>query len=157
MKHFLNHHMEILSPICMLKVKTKGIFCLPKWCSSVLSFFFFLMTVTFHFAHCWLSFDLMAIQAAKKKCQCFLFSTSWMLRQLLVSFTLYRPCQHQAPLFIDRASRGQTFVTAADGRSQECETHSWFLDALLYSHFRASAQPHVQWEVIWGWCVVGCL
>lgn len=122
------------------------VYALPKvmFCSLVI---FFLMTVTFHFTLCWLSFDPVAIQVAKKW-QYFLFRTSWLLRQLLVLnpglFMLYWPCQHQTPLFIDRAYRGQTFVEETYGRSQECETHSWFLDPLIYSHFSASAQPHVK-------------
>lgn len=88
------------------------------------------------------------LQQQKKKWQWFfLFSTSRVLRQLLVlnpvSFALHWPCQHRAPLFIDRANRGQTFVAGTYGRSQECKTHSWFLDALLHSHFSASATSHM--------------
>lgn len=36
------------------------------------------------------------------------------------------PCQHRAPLFTDRPSKGQTFVEEINGKSQECETHSCF-------------------------------
>ncbi len=115
-----------------------------------------------HFSFCpLLTFLWPYGQPSCTKWQRFLFSTSWMLRQLLVlnpaSSTLRWPCQHQAHFFIERANRGQSFVEGTCGRSQECETHSCFFDSLLYSQFSASAHPHVQWEVIWGWCAVGRL